>query len=317
MLEKNPEISVIVPVYNVEKWLPKCLDSILGQTYGDFELILVNDGSTDGSLKICREYEVKDKRLRVINGPNRGSSAARNTGLEFAQGKWIIFCDSDDWWDLQLLEKLHTAAIENDADIAVCGAVWEYENYNEVTLYPNDKFEPRSIIPLIGGIYSCLWNKLVRRSLYSKYDIKGENGITMWDDHLITSRLRYHSRRTVIVNEGLYHYNKCVENSICQTKGNIYPSSQIQVVNYLSRYYKQYSHGDEKLVRAIISYAQLEIFRWVDYDEWHKIFKDPVFSMGAIKLYPGKKQKLVYMMALLLPNKLYKQLMVFYKSVKD
>lgn len=311
------EISVIVPVYNVEKWLPKCLDSILGQTYGDFELILVNDGSTDGSLEICRAYEANDKRIRVIDGPNRGSSVARNTGLELAQGNWIIFCDSDDWWDLQLLEKLHTAAIENDADIAACGITWEYAHKMDLTLYPYEGFEPRDKIPLVGGIFSSNCNKLTKRHLYQKYDIKGENGITMWDDHLITSRLRYHSRRTVIVNEGLYHYNKCVENSICQTKGNIYPSSQIQVVNYLSRYYKQYSHRDEKLVRAIISYAQLEIFRWVDYDEWHKIFKDPVFSMDAIKLYPGKKQRLFYMMALLLPKKLYKQIMVLYKSVKD
>ena len=96
----TPDVSVIVPVYNVEKWLRKCVDSILSQTYVDFELILINDGSKDRSLEICREYELTDDRVKVIDGPNRGSSAARNTGLKQAKGQWIIFCDSDDWLSL-------------------------------------------------------------------------------------------------------------------------------------------------------------------------------------------------------------------------
>lgn len=315
-MKSVPEISVIVPVYNVEKWLPKCIDSILGQTYGEFELILVNDGSKDRSLEICREYEVKDRRIKVVDGVNRGSSAARNTGLELAQGNWIIFCDSDDWWDLDMLEKLHTAAVDNDADIAACGCVWEFgDERTHTTLYPYSRFEPKDCIPLVGGIYSSLWNKLVRVYLFEKYDIKGVEGITMWDDHLITSRLRFHSRKTVIVNEGLYHYNKCVENSICQVKGDIYPESQIQVVRLLDEYYKPYKHLHKKLINSIIGYAQLEILRRLNYDEWCKVFPRPIFSVNAIKLYSPKKQRMLYSMALLLPNKVYNFLRSVYGVV--
>lgn len=92
-----PKISIIVPVYNVEKYLRKCIDSILNQTFKDFELILIDDGSTDESGKICDEYNLKDNRIKVIHKENGGLSSARNAGLDIAQGEYIGFVDSDDW----------------------------------------------------------------------------------------------------------------------------------------------------------------------------------------------------------------------------
>ena len=92
----NPKISVIVPVYNAEQYLPHCIDSILAQTFTDFELLLIDDGSKDNSSKICDEYEEKDKRVKVFHKKNGGVSSARNLGLDKAHGEWICFCDSDD-----------------------------------------------------------------------------------------------------------------------------------------------------------------------------------------------------------------------------
>lgn len=311
----NPEVSVVVPVYNVEKWLPKCIDSILCQTYKDFELILINDGSTDGSLDICRTFEAKDNRVRVIDGPNKGSSAARNTGLELARGEWIIFCDSDDWWDLQLLEKLHTAAIENDADIAACNIILDFNDHKESLNYPYKIIEPTNMIPLVDGVFSSGCNKLIRSNLFKIYGIKGVRGITMWDDHLMTSRLRFHSRKTVIVNEGLYHYNRCVNGSICQTNDKKFPESQIKVVGLLDDYYSQIAERKE-LSKAIVTYAQLRLLRDLGYVEWKKVFPKVRFSWIALNCIKSRRQRIKGAIAILFPYKMCVLIKLVYRKVK-
>ena len=103
----NPIISIIVPVYNVEEYLQRCIDSILNQRFKDFELILINDGSTDNSLKICKEYSLSDSRVKVINKENGGLSSARNAGINIAKGKYIGFVDSDDWINEEMYQTLY------------------------------------------------------------------------------------------------------------------------------------------------------------------------------------------------------------------
>ena len=118
-----PQISVIVPVYNVEKYLNRCVESILSQTFKDFELLLIDDGSTDNSGSICDEYEKKDCRIKVIHKPNSGPSDARNVGIELAIGKYILFVDSDDWVSNDLLDFLYKLIVKNNADIALSGYI--------------------------------------------------------------------------------------------------------------------------------------------------------------------------------------------------
>ena len=113
-------ISVIVPVYNIEKYLPRCIDSILDQTYKNWEAIFVNDGSTDNSLKILEEYKKSDGRIKIIDKKNAGSGAARNDGIETSKGKYIAFLDSDDWYEEDFLEKLYNNLIENSSDVSMC-----------------------------------------------------------------------------------------------------------------------------------------------------------------------------------------------------
>lgn len=126
-MSQTEVISVIVPVYNVEPYLKRCLESLRNQTYQDIELLLINDGSTDASSEICQEYAEKDKRIRVIHQENAGPSAARNRGIELARGRYITFVDSDDFVELDYLEKLHQTLVKNEADISICN----FNSYNE------------------------------------------------------------------------------------------------------------------------------------------------------------------------------------------
>ena len=118
--EKKPLISVVVPVYNVEKYLPKCLDSLLAQSWQELEIIVVDDGSPDNSWDIMQEYARRDSRVRPIRQKNGGLSAARNAGVEAARGEWIGFLDSDDYVAPEMYERLYRAAAEQGAQMAVC-----------------------------------------------------------------------------------------------------------------------------------------------------------------------------------------------------
>lgn len=119
-MQKEPIISIIVPVYKVENYLQKCIDSILAQTFRDFELILVDDGSPDRCPELCDAAAEKDSRIRVIHQKNGGLSAARNAGLDAARGGWIAFVDSDDAIEPEMYEALHDSAVKENADVAVC-----------------------------------------------------------------------------------------------------------------------------------------------------------------------------------------------------
>ena len=131
-------ISVIVPVYNAEKYLKKCLDSLVNQSYKDLEIILVNDGSQDGSEKICKDYEEKDSRIILINKNNGGPSSARNLGIEKANGEYLSFIDSDDYLALDFYEKLEKSITKNNADIAFCKYVL---CYGEKIIKVNTKYK--------------------------------------------------------------------------------------------------------------------------------------------------------------------------------
>ena len=123
---ENISLSIIVPVYNVENYLIRCLDSLVNQTLKEIEIICINDGSKDNSLNILEEYAKKDSRIIILNQENAGLSAARNAGMEIAKGEYIGFVDSDDWVDLDFFEKLYIAAKNNDCDIAVADFIREH-----------------------------------------------------------------------------------------------------------------------------------------------------------------------------------------------
>lgn len=160
-------ISVIIPVYNVAPWLPRCLDSLLAQTFSNFQLILVDDGSTDGCWEICDRYAARDSRISVIHKENGGLSSARNAGLESCTGEFISFVDSDDWVHPQFLELMYRAQQAGDYDLVICG----HKKVRE-EISPSPAAPEFSLLELnLEGVYrhhrtkSYVWNKLYRRSL--------------------------------------------------------------------------------------------------------------------------------------------------------
>lgn len=307
------KVSVIVPVYNAEKWLRKCLDSILGQSLSDFELILVNDGSTDDSLDICREYERKDERVKVIDSINQGCPEARNLGRKMSVGNWIINCDSDDWMEPEMLEKLYRAGEDNEADLVCCGCYMEFKDGSIMHLYPYESMEEKCFVMRIGGIYSSLWNKLIRRSFLERTGVWSVKGTTMCEDLLVTTPLRFFSDKTLIINEPLYHYNRLVEDSMCQkSEGN--HSGHIRATHILEEYFKD--KKDDKIVKSILCNFQYRNKWRVGFEEWKKAFPHPVISMMALKQY-GRVATIKYLIACVMPVWAYKGLKRVFKRKKS
>ena len=204
-----PTISVIVPVYKVEKYLGRCVDSILTQTYRDFELILVDDGSPDRCGELCEGYAARDSRVHVIHQENGGLSAARNTGIDWvfanSDSQWFTFIDSDDWVHPEMLAQLLNAAVQQDVNISVCGygetegAQPEVPNGTmEVALWSPKEFYTRHFINA-----TVAWGKLYRRSCFenTRYPVG-----KIHEDEFVTYRLLFGCEKIAFVPAPLYAY---------------------------------------------------------------------------------------------------------------
>ena len=206
-------ISVIVPIYRVEKFLPQCIESVLNQTFTDFELILVDDGSPDRCPAICDEAAERDARVRVIHQANQGLSAARNAGIEAARGAWLRFVDSDDYIAPQFYEKLYQTAQRTDADCVMCSVQNVDESgkpIDSALMRVADEVKTgREVLRKIGRDdvtpYLTAWNKLYRRKLFNtlRYPAGRQN-----EDVFVFAELFCQVQRAVCVAEPLYFYRK-------------------------------------------------------------------------------------------------------------
>ena len=200
-----PLISVIIPVYNSEDYLGRCLSSVCGQTYGNLEVILVNDGSNDRSGEICYEYEQKDRRIRLINQQNRGSAEARNTGLRLARGELIGFVDSDDQIRLEMYEKLYRIMMETGADIALCDV--ESNGKPEHPDWLDGTFHGKGAVFsefIHGRVINRAYNKLYRVSVIQGVDFPA--GRNMMEDASWTPRVLERVECITRLAEPLYIY---------------------------------------------------------------------------------------------------------------
>ncbi|HDR4437495.1 glycosyl transferase [Bacillus thuringiensis serovar brasilensis] len=206
-------ISLIIPVYNAEKFLPRCLDSVKNQTYNDLEIILVNDGSTDNSGLICDEYAKKDKRFTVIHKENGGVSSARNVGLNVASGKYIGFVDPDDWIETTMFEKLYQLIEKNKADIVTCGYIREtvdgiiLNKDIESDIKILNQKEALNTIINPNGFRGFLWNKLFSVDVLNKdFKIYFDENIHFCEDLLFCCQAILNSRNMVYDSTPYYHY---------------------------------------------------------------------------------------------------------------
>ena len=205
-------ISVIVPVYRVEKYLPACIDSILNQTFTDFELILVDDGSPDRCPEICDETAKRDARVRVIHQANQGLSAARNAGIEAARGAWLSFVDSDDFLAPDFLEMLHDAAVRAGADCALCGVQLTDEagkKIGQLLSVADGVRTGRSILETLCRApeipYLVVWNKLYRRDVFQtlRYPVGMQN-----EDTYLAAELFDTVQTVICVSKPMYFYRQ-------------------------------------------------------------------------------------------------------------
>ena len=238
-----PQISIIVPVYKVEQYLHKCLDSILAQTFTDWECILIDDGSPDNSGVICDEYAQQDRRFRVIHQENKGSAGARNTGLGKAQGKYLICVDSDDWVEPDYLECLYNEAERTGADIVLCNLLHQYKQKTVVVKNVVSEKKSENLCNLLEGkIYGYLFCKFIRLSLLKEHGIKFNEGLNMWEDMLFSAKIFVVAKKFSYVNKALYHYrntpgsleNTISEASIQQILGNVHQIKNILDAHGLS-----------------------------------------------------------------------------------
>lgn len=220
-------ISVIVPVYQVEKSLKRCVDSILSQTFSELEVILVDDGSTDESPQICDQYALADSRVRVLHKENGGLSSARNAGLDLAKGDYVGFVDSDDYIDKTMYQKLYNAITSADGDVAVCNCLQIDENGNalEGARYHyqlgREVLSGKEILNRIGdrgsAVYVVMWNKLYRRELFC--GLRFDEG-KINEDIRIFGKLYARVNRVSCIPERLYYYVRG-NNSITREKISI------------------------------------------------------------------------------------------------
>lgn len=242
MKESVPAISVIIPIYNVGEYLSRCLSSVSYQSFKDFEVIMVDDSSTDNSPQIATEFENKYPNFRLVHNPSKGVSSARNLGVSLARGEYVAFVDSDDYIDVNYLKYLYTSAKENDADVVHCNYGLYYIESGlvrpviirkpRVKIMSNLEMAEHTISDFCMRSY--LWNKLWRKSLFT------DNNITFpemrYEDIATTSRLLYFANKGVVINKVLYYYT-IRKGSIVQTASLKNSSDYLLSFGYLKRFF--------------------------------------------------------------------------------
>ena len=262
MESSNGLISIIVPVYNVEKYLRKCIESIINQTYKNLEIILIDDGSTDESGKICDEFKKKDKRIIVEHILNNGVSNARNTGLYLAKGNWVVFVDSDDWLENQFCEKLYKNAIsDNNIDIICSGYKRVYPDKEEIINCDNKKIiydANQFLIKLLNvqNGYGFCHMKLIKRNCIK--NITFNKDIKVGEDALFNIQLAKNIKNVMILGEPLYNY-RFNENSVVRKYDDNYANNYLYAMEQTKKYLQHEYRNDQLIAKNFYNYLAYHI----------------------------------------------------------
>ena len=227
-MKEQPQVSIIVPVYNVENYIERCLNSLVNQTFKDIEIITINDGSTDKSLELLNKYAIEDIRISVIDLGDEGVSYCRNLGIEKANGKYIMFVDSDDWIDSSMVEVLYKKAEENKLDLVMCSYIREFKDHSkekifnlpEEIIYKEDKVKNELLRKLVGPVkeelsnpemldaLGTVWGKLYRADILKENKIKFVDlkEIGSAEDTLFNIFTFNYLSKVMFLNKHMYHY---------------------------------------------------------------------------------------------------------------
>lgn len=249
MNKELDKISVIVPIYNAEKYLDRCLSSIIGQTYKNLEIICVDDGSTDNSLAICNKYSLLDNRVKVVNKSNGGVTSARKAGMKIASGEWVGFVDSDDWLELYAYERMIKKG-ENEDVTLICGNFRRnYENHSidYISKFNEGKYElsednsyfisnfifNKEIFEF--GIYPSLWNKLFRKKNVEIILNELDEDIIFHEDAAIVYSYILKHKKIYVINDIVYNYNRYNTNSCMHCFNNEKYNSIIKAHSFIKQ----------------------------------------------------------------------------------
>jgi glycosyltransferase involved in cell wall biosynthesis len=224
----KPKVSIIVPIYNMEKYLNRCLDSLTGQTLREIEILAVNDGSTDSSLEILERYAHHDKRIKIIDKLNGGVSSARNEGIRNAKGEFIGFVDPDDWVDPQMYEALYRTAIQDHSDVVMCSYIREFGSHSkekdfrmpDKVVYRHDEVREKILRRIVGPLneevgnpemldaWGTVWSKIYRSALINEHNITFTDlkEIGTNEDSLFNIQVFVHADSFIFLNMPYYHY---------------------------------------------------------------------------------------------------------------
>ena len=252
----DEKISIVIPIYNTEQYLDKCVDSVLNQTYKNLEVILVDDGSTDDSGKICDYYAAKDERVVIIHQRNQGNNVARKNGVKIANGDYVGFVDSDDWIEPDMYQCMVDNIKKNNADIVSVGFYLEYSNKTEIyndeidsNLYKIGKDTNKFIESVLLGntksrLYSIQWNlvtKLFKRNVISVSQEK-VNGVFYGEDMAVTFESYYLAESISVINKPYYHYRQC-NHSITHKKDVMLLSKLNEMYAYMKKLFESKNAG--------------------------------------------------------------------------
>jgi glycosyltransferase involved in cell wall biosynthesis len=316
----NELISVIINVYNGEKYITKCLDSIINQTYTNLEILIINDGSTDGTLEICNSY--KDERIRIITTENQGLALSRNTGLDNAKGEYFYFVDADDFIASDTIEYLYSLIKKYDIKIATCRPL-EIHDYNFTVAQEIEKIEVISAEDMIKKIllwkeYSVsTWNKLVKRDLYANLRFKNRiindmdfshKLITKTDRIVYSNQIKYYY---LLRNDSLCHKENSVERLIDMY--NVF----VDRYNYINELYPNMAENAASFLQSTINlyYSKTtKVREYMHKKSALKLYKK-AFTLKILKTDIGLREK-IKIILFRLPFPLYKFIIDTYLKLK-
>lgn len=255
-------LSVIVPCYNVEKYLDKCISSIVGQTYANLEILLIDDGSSDNSGMLCDEWQKRDERIRVIHKQNEGLPYARKTGIDNATAEYVTFVDADDWIDVNMYADMMSALLSTHSDIAQCEFCMVYEDGKTKR---RDKRDTTNSIEILGhteGVLLILkdmywrtsfWTKIFKKALFQHIEFYKDRG---FGEDLIVHKLYHHASQTVLLNREYYFYYQS-NDSI--TRGENVQKQMKAYSDFSDAYYERYIFTKQYLeYHNALSHVKLE-----------------------------------------------------------
>lgn len=310
-------ISVIVPIYNTEKYLKRALNSLLKQTYQDLEILLIDDGSTDSSLKICQEYAKKDYRIKVFHQENKGVSVVRNFGLSVAKGEYISFLDSDDYMEPNMLQTLYQNLIDTESDISVC----HYQKFKDQISHIQVKkivkvLEPLQALEDIisdGLLTNFLWNKLFKKSVFCSFAFPVNK---IYEDVYIMPKLLEQAKKICYTNLILYYYYQR-EDSYVNYYSKEKNDNYLEVCHEVYRQLLKYEILNDKLKAYRIFYIYSAFLQLAKSNLYHVMFdknmnQEYIYFRKNIKYlqrnFSLKRKLLIYA--------LYMHRILFYQIVK-